>query len=662
MSPSSRNWLLVAIAVPLIGLAIVAGGWWWYGQSVVRAQEERARRVFEPAKQALVAKNEGPVDIDKTVRVIHALDLAMQERDDLETFLKTLAQADYRGVAPDVLEAREKILDVLMRLYAQQTQVENQEATFTVTRTVLSAMSLMEVDMSTATTGTPGLDAEQARSILADLRTQQEEREELLNGLTDLEVELIDAMTSYSGAYHKWIAEWDKVVARRDRAYLAAAAGNWAAAESAAGEAIELAPNDTEAHLIKALALIESSRANPEADRTPEALALLDDYLEKHPERSAPALLLRGVAAAHQGQTKEAALSFEQSSAYYPRQADVLMDMLDPYEARTYLRRSREGQRIVDLYRSTMLGAGAFSPDLQHARMLYSEGKRVAARKKVLDHFSRRRNQKRWDLILADVDFCTRFFGVEFDTIFEEDSHLFLEVDPTLIGSKLDVDVRNGSPRELFNATLLLAVRFTDMHREDFEVFKVGETVPLVAANDTTTFGTLEIKHEFLGADKGVDDIVLHRAILVTDDAVVWVDTDEQRLALARTEAATAAARDQWFNRMQTSPDAMAKKIEQAAAVKLDIGLGADDVSVNLPRELAILNPVFRLRRDGDDAAPAVNSLSDDGIELSFKDVANFDNEETSGEATVVIASRWGNFDVTVDLRKRSVTGVSYRP
>ncbi len=651
------------IATPVVALLVAGGAWMWHLETERAAQVEHARVVFEPAQKALRPADDVEVDIDKTIRVIHALDVAVNERGDLQEFLKTLASADYRGVAPDVLRAREKMLDVLMRLYAQQTRVENQEATFTVTRTVLSAMSLMEVDLTTAAAGgPPGLDPAQARSILTDLRRDQQDREELLNGLNTIEVELISAMTSYSAVYYKWVGEWDKVVVRRDRAYLAASTGNWAATEAAATEAIALAPHDTEAHLLKALAMIELSTANPETDRIPEALALLDDYIAKHPDRTAPALLLRGVAAARQGRADEAALSFEQSSAYYPRQADVLIDMLDPYEARTYLRRSREGQRIVDLYRATMLGAGAFSPDLQHARMLYRLGRVDEARKKVLDHFSRRRNQNRWDLILADVEFCTGFFGAEFESIYEEDSHLFLQVTPTLIGSKLDVRVENGSPRQLFNATLLLAVRFTDMHREDFEVFKVGETVPVVAANDKTSFGTIEIKHTFLGAEKNVDDIVLHRAIIVADDAVAWVDTDEYRLALARTDAATVDARTEWFSRMNTSPKLLTEQINRASKVELNLGLGADDVSMQLPRELAILNPVFRLRRDGEESAPATNSLGPEGIKLQFGDVANFDSADTSGDATLVITSRWGNFELDLDLRKRSLTAVNYVP
>lgn len=658
---SSQKLLLGIILVPVVIALLVIAAVQWRASERRAEQQQQAEALFEPAREALAAV-EPPeqVDVDKTIRVIHALELAVAEQDNLEQLLQTVARVDYRGVAPEVLQAREQILDVLMKLYAQQTQLENQQETFTVTRGVLSAMSLMKVDLGTATGAPPGLDAEQARSILADLRQQQSKREELRNGLAELEAELIEAMVDYSAVYYKWVGEWDKVVVLRDRAYLAAAAGNWGAVLSAAREARELAPLETEAHLLEALALIESA-STAEDDRLTTAMDLLNDYVEQHPDRSAPALLLRGVAAARAGQFDEAKLSFEQSSAYYPRQVDALTDMLNPYEARSYLRGSREGQRIVDLYRSTMLGAGAFSPDLQHARMLYQRGDVEAANAKVLDHFSRRRNQNRWDLILADVEFCTQFFGAHFDELYLEDSHLFLEVKPTLLGSKLDVRVRNGADRKLYNATLLLAVRFTDMHRDDFEVFKAGDTVPVVEANDVTSFGTVEIAQTFLGAKKTVNDIVVHRAIIVADDAVAWVDTDEYRLAIARTERASEEVRTAWFEQMRTSPQQLSDGIARHTDVGLDLKFGTDDVAFTLPSELSRLNPVFRLRHGDNEVAPATNTLNRDGIQLKFGSVANFDDATTNRDAILVVSSRWGEFEVALDLGDKRVKSVDFR-
>jgi hypothetical protein len=92
--------------------------------------------------------------------------------------------------------------------------------------------------------------------------------------------------------------------------------------------------------------------------------------------------------------------------------------MLDPYKMRTFLKRSREGNLIVDEYKATMLGAGFWSPDLELAKMMFDRGDDEGGRAKVLDHFARRRTQGEWDLILQDIAFCHDLLGPRFWEIF----------------------------------------------------------------------------------------------------------------------------------------------------------------------------------------------------------------------------------------------------
>ena len=206
------------------------------------------------------------------------------------------------------------------------------------------------------------------------------------------------------------------------------------------------------------------------------------------------------------------------------------------------------------------------------------------------------------------------------------------------------------------------------MHRDDFEVFKVAETVPTVAANTTTDFGTLEVDHKVMGAKKGVDDIVVNRAILVTDDAVLWVDSDEYRLALAREmgqraaeDPAVASEQAQWFERVGMSPDDFVKHIKDTD-VNVDLSLGKDDISFALPKELAILNPIFRLKvgEDGAGVAPSANKLNDDGIQLEFGSATNLEGDDASSVATLILNSTLGNFEVKIDLAKRKIASVRY--
>lgn len=653
-------WMPVLGVVLLIGVSL--GIWAYLGHQERLEQQRAADALFEPIEAAVEeAKAEPRYDIDRTVQVIHGLDSALDAQGSLEDYLKYMARQDYRGVAPDVLEARLKVLSILKRLYATQTKLENQESTFTVTRTVLSALSLAKADVDIMSGVMPSLDAEQAKTVLEDLRKDQAIKKELLDELAELEVELISVMTDYSEVYYKYIAEWDKLVLLRDRAYLAAAEGQWATAASAADKAIEMAPQETEAHLLKARALIETIQT-PESQNLEQAVTLLGEYMQENPDRSAPALLLLGVAYERMGRMDDARLNYQQAAAYYPKQAEVLSDMMDPYEVRGFLRKSREGRIILDQYSATMLGAGYFSPDLHMARVSFLAGDMEEGKKKVLDHFSRRRNQASWDLVLNDIEFCESYLGAYFDGLFVEDSHLFLEAKPTLIGSKLDVSVKNQSPKPLHNATLLLAVRFTDMHRDDFEVFKVGETVPVVTEHATTNFGSLTVEYPLFGQTRGVDDIVLTRAILLTDTAVVWVDSDEHRLALARTGENTPAPEERktWFDVMKVDPE-MLTGLLNSSDVGLDLSLGRDDVTLKLPRELSILKPSFRLHDEGQTFAPEINKLNEDGIELRFDSVRNFEGDGVSSANPVVkIHTRFGDFDVTIDWKNRRIGGVDF--
>ncbi len=629
----------------------------------IAAQEKKADELFAPTMSKLADKGKATpgklgYDIDRTISVIHGIDQALKEEGTLQEYLRYMSTQDYRNVAPEVLKARQNVLAILKRLYAKQTALENQEATFTVARTVLSTMTLVNADLSLAT-GVPSLDKEQAKSILKDLRNDQKEREDMLNELTNLETELIGVMTDYSKTYYKYVEEWDKVLTVRDAAYLASTGGDWKAVIEKSEQVIKMAPYDSEARLLGALAHLEMDGVEPEGRHLEKATDLVADYVKLHPSKTAPALLLQAIVMSKSGKNKEAVRLFEQSAAYFPKQSDALSDMLNPYEVRSFLRKSSEGKRIVDLYKSTMLGAGFFSPDLQLAKVFFDKGESEAGRKKVLDHFSRRRSQNEWDLVLSDVDFCQKFLGADFDAILVEDSHLELLVSPALIGSSIKASIKNGSQKELHNATLVLALQFTDMHRDDFESFKVGETVPVVSGNAETDFGSLDIDFDFLGTVKSKDDIVVNRAILITDEAVVWVDTDAYKLALARDskraiqeDPKAEVKRKGWFEAMKISPDIIMASVKENMASDIDLSLGKDDVIFELPKELALLNPIFRLQVGDKLSAPGDNVLGSDKIKLKFEDVENYDSKDANKDAKLIVNSQFGDFEIMLGKNK----------
>lgn len=633
-----RGCLLLVLAVLAGAGAVAGGGWWWWQRreaELLAAHEAQAREEFAPAQRKLdeALAEAGPVDLDKTIRVIHELDLAMKDTASLEDYLAYMARQDYRGVAPEVLRSRKKMLELLFRLHARQVEEKDQEEAWKISsETLLQLASLVSVGVnvdSTAAVPTGGsshlaFDKAQAQKLLHDLEERRDARLKLRKDITGIETELLQTMEEYSAAWYGYVDQWDQLCLVRDRAYLAAASQDWPGTYAAATEAMRLAPQEKEAHLLAALARIEGGEAiDPEG---PSAETILADYLAAHPGESAPALLLSGVAHQKAGRLEEARRDFQEAAAWYPKQSEQLTDLLNPYKSRAWLRKTREGGYIVQLYRSTMDGAGYFSPDLQLARLYFQGGDREAGRQKVLDHFHRRRTQAEWSYILDDVKFCEAWLGQDFAAMLPQASFLDLEVAPALLGEKVSLAVVNHSDRTLHNATLLLALHLTDQFQGDYEVMKAGDTQAAVKARETTDFGEVEIQVDVFGQTKGVKDVVEHRAILISDEAVSWVDTEVFKIAEAD---GFRKAREETGARSDPVAQTVAAAIERDAKMSWSSALGKDSVEITLPKELSLLSPTFRLKVGDSVLTPETRDLGEDGIKLRFDKVFNFDDDGT---------------------------------
>jgi hypothetical protein len=250
-----------------------------------------------------------------------------------------------------------------------------------------------------------------------------------------------------------------------------------------------------------------------------------------------------------------------------------------------------------------------------------------------MDHFSRRRSQGQWDLILYDVGFCEDLLGDDYRRIFPEDVYLNLVIEPTFFGDAYELKVENQSELTLHNATLVLCLQFTDMHPDDYEPF-AAETVPELPAHAATGFGSLDVKLELFGAEKGRDDVYGRRAILVSNEAVVWVDTIEYK-----DERAAHAASARRETEGEASPGLeLASDLVRGALKLLDSEvtlaivpsrLFDDAVVIRLPKRLAVARPTFRLHHGDAVLPPSGNEIRDGEIVLTFSGVSEF--EEGAG-------------------------------
>jgi hypothetical protein len=624
----ARASLVAAIAIAALALLAAAAWYAWRRAQEERAAAARAEREArvqaeaEPLREALAAAEAAavePYDIEKTMRVLFEIDTAVHRVASIREYLALLGRADYRRVKPAVLESRERIVDVLLDYYAAVETLEEQDALWTQFTGAVEGLSTLEDVKVIVTAGgivvTAKRPEEVAKKADAERERRHAARERLREHVRELEQDLARAIEAAAPVWREVEEEWARLCLQRDRAYLEALELRFSDARASAEAALGLAPYDEESQLLRALALVEGGA--PAGGESPvEVEALLDSFLREHPE-SAPALLMRGVWKIRAGRAEEGRTDLELASTRYPQQAQVLSDRLDPYRMRSYLQRSMQGVKISGMYRAMMVGACWFSPELQIARHDFESGETQRAVQRVRDHFARRRAQGQWDLVLYDVEFCEDLLGEHYRAIFPESPYLDLEVrDRTLAGVSIPligrltsdavVVVANRSDVALHNAALVLCVRFTDMQPGDFVPIPVGSTQPLVPPAAETEFGAVDLRHvwdadarERARREKGPDDVVPPiRAVLVTDEGVFRVDTVEYKLESVRRFAPLDAP---------TEPDAALSlpALRQRAIEALRAGpvevqrvvnrIEADDLKIALPRDVAVLGPMFEL-------------------------------------------------------------------
>lgn len=639
-------------------------------EKLVAEQKAKAEKIFKPVIQAFDENinenkaNDSIYDIDKTIRVIHEIDQAIINNDNLEDYLLKISKQDYRNVAPEVLEARKKLLQTTMEIYARQTKLKDQPDYWDLIReyTLAAGSGINPAGLaSPIPTDAIQFDPNLSKKTYKDYLESKKVSEEVKGEIRELKTKLLKQLYEYSTVYYKYYDEWDRVCLHRDKGYLAIKSAQWDVVENEANKAIEKAPYDKEAHVLKGLAMVAAmpSAAEPNISLNERptvdmsTLPFLDKFIEKNPGYSAPALLLKGVYHLKKGDMKAAKLLFEESAAYYPKQADMLQNNFDPYRMRSYLRKSKEGNQITEMYKTTMLGGGFFTPDLQLAKLYYASNNPEMGKSKVLDHFQRRRNQSQWDYIISDIRFCETAFGKEFRKILPENHYLQLKVKPTLMGQKLNLSVINQSDKRLSNASLILCIQFTDMMRDDYVAIKVEKTLPAILPYEDNSYESMEIQYDMFGKMKGVDDIVTVRAIVISDEGVNWVDTEDfkfenlkkQKENLNKLQADESKKMRSEFG---FDKEQILSLIKNNARISLNTSkLSLNNIlSVNMPKELALLNPIFRLADDGNILIePSKNQLNNNGISLDFK--LNKLTTDDKSIYTTKMYTQFGIFDIT---------------
>ena len=516
-------------------------------------------------------------DLEKTVRILNALELAQVRSESFDEFLDYMARQDYSGVAPDVLEAKRKLFPVLEYTYKLREQDEQLSDAWLLMRGAArggetlvrntSASTLLRAalgDMFAVLGIVNGEDAVRSTNeAFAQYEKDKKLKSQLREDLRKLRASYRQYLEDYTPIYKKYMQEYDALCIEKDKAYLDLYAGRTDEALSHTQNILQKYPDNPEAMLLQSMSLIIQSKGfkfqgssfkvrdsvvsgpvisdslttpavspagspspTPAASPAGIAQALLSRYSSLYPSRTAPALVLEGLLYQQLGNEQAAMSRFHQASVEYPRQAAQLTDMLDSYNRRNYLTRTPEGQYLRRLYASTMEGYGLFSPNLLKAKYYADQGKLDQSREEIYNHFFRRGNQGIYDELLSDMQFCEENLYGAFKGLLLESSYLDVSIEPESEWLFWDSDdvmrvkLNNRSDLDLENVRVFLCIHYTDMYKDEYDVIKVPHTANIIAKHSTADLDTVTLRYP----GKTYKDITRIRAIAMTDDRICWVD------------------------------------------------------------------------------------------------------------------------------------------
>lgn len=629
-------------------------------------------------------------DIEETVRIIHAIEIAQAKSTGFVDFLEYLSQQDYSKVAPEVIKAKLKLLPIFQEMHnlekeylecydiwsiassVIQTTLEENDyyiSKLYETESILHPLSKLDQICSTIT-----LEYINKRKIKADLEDR----------INIIKSEYIEYLYSYTPIYNKFMNEWNKLCLLKDKTYLNLYSGNIMEASNLASNILKQYPQNREAILLQALSLVniifdnvDDNFATPmlqsierithskvnstsaieyteiEIDTlvnneiniqtnlfaNKEALMiaadnLMDYYIDLYPDKSAPALLIKGLLNYRSNKTPSAIAYFDQASIEYVQQSEQLTDLLDSYVNRDYLNKTPEGQYLLKLYKSTMGGFGMFSPNFWKADLYMKNGESDLSQGEIFKHYFRRGNQSVYDCMLSDLQYCEEYLYSSFKQVLIEQSYLDLNVKPSknwgVISSddKIDIKITNRSDLTFENIRVFLCIHYTDMYKDEYDIVKVPLTKNRIEAYSTADMGQLTLTYE----NKKYPDITRIRAIALTDDKICWVDDVDYKAnetlttlnnALYGQKKLVNFLQKGYLKDFSMDSESVRSLINDNVKVTLNKTnlFTKNELIIELPRKLALLDPLFSLNQVQDkenSQQPKDNKLIGDIIRLKF--------------------------------------------
>ncbi|SFF90610.1 hypothetical protein [Prevotella sp. KH2C16] len=317
---------------------------------------------FIPAYQAITNRHDlasgKDYDIERTVCVMNALELAQARSKDFNEYLNYMARLDYSGVAPDVLEAKERLLPILQYMFRLQGMDEELSDLWMLARSAAVGGKNMPVNpiaVLGALMGEPlsivaiaqGSDIDKVtNSAFEQYKKDKDLRLAIRHDMQALEASYRQYLSDYAPIYQKYMKEYDALCISKDKAYLDLYAGRPNDALADVQSILDKYPDNGEGLLLKACALIvRDAQEKPyelpsfikrnsevpaldslQRQELPtnlsaaqaEAYATLLKYEAQNPARTAPALVLKGLIYKNSHDLERAFSFFDQAPSSIP--------------------------------------------------------------------------------------------------------------------------------------------------------------------------------------------------------------------------------------------------------------------------------------------------------------------------------------------------------
>ena len=681
MAKGKNRWTLW-LAGAIVCIALGIAGWSWISDLLRTKKEYVPIEEFSGAYQAMQPVGQD-YDLEKTIRIINSLEVAQGQAQNFDQFLEYMARQDYRGVAPEVLEAKAKMMPVLQEMYLLQKQHEELNMWTSLARQLGNDALVQDEGHSVVFgQGIKGLleFTKVTNRVFEAYRKHQALSGKIEKELQSIRKDYLAYLEEFTPVYVKYMTEWDKMCMLKDKAYIDLYTNQPAEVVKDCDKILSKYSDNREALLLKSLGLVLSANHIPEGkmfdfnvvsdtmflSRRDQCLAeaqrTLDYYFDLYSDQSAPALVVKGLLLDYRGEHAQAFTHYDQASMEYPRQVMQLTDLLNSYRARTYLNNSREGIYLLTLYKSTMEGFGYFSPNLIKAAYYDQMGDYDNCSNEIYNHFFRRSNQSSYDNLLTDMRLCETYMPVSFSRLLPERNYVDITIGKRnkLLGltsdaSTIDVVVNNRSDHDLENLRVFLCIHYTDMYADDYHVLKLP-TIGRLPLRSKTQIEKVSLDYP----DKDFGDIARVRAIAMTDNSICWIDNvynstdnvdynkahklDFEQLAKA-LDSNALRTRTAYLGAIHKSDDTYRQAILTQTRVQGTesgslLRKPRNRIDMELPRELILISPTFTL---GETLLPEENYLKGSYIHLSFE------AEMPEGKAHVLyITSPYLNYAVTI--------------